>query len=224
MLSITCCSAIDGSLSRATKWFFHQAWSSYFPVIIVLWWKASSSGFTFEPSPTHSTHNLVNPFGIMRVCKSGVQLLLLVTIYFWVLCICQSWSHVWYLVITDLVFLLSMLFLARFLLLIKSFCSILFSSNHSSCFLTPVLSFSLDTKTDLKAYHFSSTAPVKISASLSFNEACRLSVTLLILIVLVLDLTCFKMDLIITWSQLLLTPPIALVFRNSDRSRCHVMI
>ena len=53
----------------------------------------------------------------------------------------------------------------------------LFPSNQPLYFCTAVMSFSLDTlKTnDLKAFDFSSTLPVRISASLSFSIACKSS-------------------------------------------------
>ena len=74
-------------------------------------------------------------------------------------------------------FLQSMLFFARFLLLISSSIFMLFPSNRSSCFLTAVPSFSLDSlyTTDLMVFQISSSVFPEISASLFFNEAWMLS-------------------------------------------------
>ena len=68
----------------------------------------------------------------------------------------RSWQYILYLALGDLVFLLSMLFPAWFLLLTSSFSSVLFLSNKSSCFLTVVLSIFLDIlyTIDLKTFHF----------------------------------------------------------------------
>ena len=110
-------------------------------------------------------------------------------LFFSSLHLCQrSWLHILYLVWADLVFLLSMLFLVRFLLLISSSSSMLFPFNQSLCFLTAVLSFSLNYlyMIDLKMFH-SSTIPAGILTSLSFSRGCRLSLTLLILILLVVS-------------------------------------
>ena len=84
-------------------------------------------------------------------------------------------------------FLLSMLFLARFLFLISSLSSMLFLSSQSSCFVTTVQSFFLVTlyMIDLKAFHLSSKASAGISDSLSFSKASRSSQSLMILIVFI---------------------------------------
>ena len=93
--------------------------------------------------------------------------------------LCQgSWQYFLYLVQADLVFLL-----ARFLLYINSSNYMRFPLNQSSCFLTAVLNFSLDTlqTIDLKVFHFSSTIPTGISVRMPFSNACSSSLTLLII-------------------------------------------
>ena len=82
--------------------------------------------------------------------------------------------------------LLSMLFLARFLFMITSSSSILFHASLQQCrsFFFFFFFFFFDNlyKIGLKAFHFFfSTVSVGISVSLSFNEACGPSFTLLIL-------------------------------------------
>ena len=74
--------------------------------------------------------------------------------------------------------LLSKLFLAEFFLVICSSVSLLLPSNQFSCFL-------LQYTIDLKAFHFSSIVPARISISLSFSEACGSSPIRLSLIVLI---------------------------------------
>ena len=126
-----------------------------------------------------------------------------------------------------------MLFLAVFLLLISFSSSLLFPLNQCLCFFIAVLSFSLDNlcAIDFKLFGFSFKVPTWISASLFFREASWSSLALLILIelvasilidilsVFILHLTrSLVVDLIITWSVLVLASLIALVFRKSGRS------
>ena len=129
-----------------------------------------------------------------------------------------------------MVFLLSLLCTVNFLLLIIFSCSILFQLNQSLCFLITVLSFSLDTlyTIDLKAFHFSSIVPARISACLSFSKACRPSLTLLNVCWLQASWLAFCLPSffasLVVWSVLQLAPPIALVFRKSGRWLCYMII
>ena len=91
--------------------------------------------------------------------------------------------------------------------------------------------------TKLKVFHFLPAIFVGTSASLSSNEACRSSLTSLIVTMLVVNLPISILSLLIqhplvvylwTWSQHGLyynqTPLIAPVFRKSCWSRCHVFM
>ena len=114
----------------------------------------------------------------------GIQPLLPATIYFWVLCIFRRlWQHV-----SDLsrLSVLAEHVMARFLLL-NSSSSVQFPLNQSLCFLSAMPSFFFDIlyTIDLMAFHLSSSVLAGISACLSFSEACRTSMTLWILILLI---------------------------------------
>ena len=119
--------------------------------------------------PLHISHALVKTFGVIRACKCleftpfYQPPFILSSLHH-----CRRSIHVFYFPLADLVFLPSILYQTRFLLLISSFSSVLFPSNQSICFLTVALSFSLDTwyMVNLKAFHFSYTVPAGISACL----------------------------------------------------------
>ena len=226
MLSTACYSNVDGSL-----WAVWQRDPSIWqkgcaPLIIVLLSKASSHSKWFTLGPWHSSHTLGKTFEVIRVCKC-LELSCFCQppfIFFSSVHVClKSWQHVLYLALADLMFLLSMLFMARWQLLISSSSSLLFPSNQSLHFLTEVLSYSFDTlyMIDLKVFHFSAIAPAGISANL-FSKVFRSSLPVdldwvgcKLLSVLVLCLTCsLLVDLIITWSVLQLAPLIALVLRK----------
>ena len=100
--------------------------------------------------------------------------------------------------------------------------TMLFSWNQSLSLLLDIL-YTID----LKVFHFPSTVPTGVSVSLSFSEACRSSLTLLILIMMVVSFLIgilsflilfltysWVVDMIITWSVLQLASLISLAFWN----------
>ena len=113
----------------------------------------------------------------------------------------------------------------------------LFPLNQFPGFLIAMPNFSLDIlyTIDLKVFHPSSAVPAGISGSLTFTEACRSSITLLIFIMLVArfligiwfflilrPILSLVVDLVMTWSVLQMAPLITLLFRKSGRLRYHM--
>ena len=195
------------------------------------------SGSLLVPHSSHAVCVHKNIWDHWSLQVSGVQPLSSATIYFWVLCISGVEVETMFYICpwcSYLVLWLSMLFLARFLLLINFSNSLLFPSNQSSCFLTSVSNFSLDTLWRQSTFLLRHLVEFQLVSRIVRPAGHPWLLILIVLVAsfligilsfLILYLThSLVVDLIITWSVQQLAPLIAFMFGKSGRSRCRVMM